>query len=334
MKRQVFLLAAVAAVAAGCTKSETVGTADGKWIRFDNAFVGNATKAVTTLGKDNIKKMYVFGTSTEDPSLFTNTEVRKEGDSWVYSPLVEYKTGETYTFAAYSDGNNKIESGVSWNKDSKQLSISGYTVSDEKQNDLVVSIASNADNLQIENQKVAFAFSHALAKIKFTITSELGDVNPITIREFKVGDNNDMYTNGDLTFTNSDNPTSNWNTKDKTTGQLEATFAEAAQTTEPSESDELVVIPQQIDLLSISFKAKFSGGEEKTINGTISGIEWQAGNCYNYKASITGKQMDVIQFAAPTVSGWNEYTDGRLLFNKDRSPHDIRAAESGIFSGR
>lgn len=314
MKRQVFLLAAVAAVAAGCTKSETVGTADGKWIRFDNAFVGNATKVVTTLDKDNINKMYVFGTSTEDPNLFTNTEVAKEGSSWVYSNLKEWKNGQTYTFAAYSDGNNKIESGVSWNKDTKQLSISGYTVSDDKQNDLVVSIASNANNLRTENQKVAFAFSHALAKIKFTITSELGDADPITITEFKVGSGSDMYTAGDLTFTHNDTPSSNWNITGKTQGQLRATFTEAATTTAPSESDELVVIPQSLfgGLLNISFKAKFSKGEEKTIRGTISGITWQAGNCYNYKASITGKQMDVIQFDAPTVSGWNEYTDGEV----------------------
>ncbi len=312
MKRQVFLLAAVAAVAAGCTKSETVGTADGKWIRFDNAFVGNATKGVEVIDKSSLTTMYVYGTSTSKEDLFLNTEVRKEGDSWVYSPLVEYKNGETYTFAAYSDGNDKIESDVSWNKDSKQLSISGYTVSDEKQNDLVVSIALNANDLQTENQKVAFAFSHALAKIKFTITSELGDANPITISEFKVGDNNDMYTNGDLTFTNSGNPASSWDTEGKTQGQLKATFAEAAQTTDPSESDELVVIPQSLGSLSISFKAKFSEGEEKTITGTISDINWQAGNCYNYKASITGKQMNVIQFDVPTVSGWNEYTDGEV----------------------
>lgn len=312
MKRQVFLLAAVAAVAAGCTKSETVGTADGKWIRFDNAFVGNATKAVMTLDQDNINKMYVFGTSTEDPNLFTNTEVTKEGSSWVYSNLKEWKNGQIYTFAAYSDGNNKIASGVSWNKDTKQLSISGYTVSDDKQNDLVVSIASNADNLQTENQKVAFAFSHALAKIKFTITSELGDENPITISEFKVGSGNDMYTEGDLTFTNSGKPTSDWSIEGKAKKLLKATFAEAAKTTDPSESDELVVIPQTINSLSISFKAKFSEVEEKTINGTILNIDWDAGNCYNYKASITGKQMEVIQFAPPTVSGWNEYTDGEV----------------------
>ena len=311
MKRQVFLLAAVAAVAAGCTKSETVGTADGKWIRFDNAFVGNATKGVEVIDKSSLTTMYVYGTSTSKEDLFLNTEVRKEGDSWVYSPLVEYKSGETYTFAAYSDGNNKIDNNnVSWSNN--QLSITDYSVSDEEQNDLVVSIASNANNLQTENQKVAFAFSHALAKIKFTITSELGDANPITISEFKVGNNNDMHTTGNLTFTNNGNPTSSWDTEDKTTGQLGATFAEAAQTTDPSESDALVVIPQSLGSLSISFKAKFSEGKEKTITGTISDIDWQAGNCYNYKASITGKQMNVIQFAAPTVSGWNEYTDGEV----------------------
>lgn len=310
MKRQVFLLAAVAAVAAGCTKSETVGTADGKWIRFDNAFVGNATKGVEVIDESSLTKMYVYGTSTSNGNLFLNQEVKKEGDSWVYSPLKAWERGQTYTFAAYSDGNNKIDNNVSWSNN--QLSITDYSVSDEKQNDLVVSIASNADGLQTENQKVAFAFSHALAKIKFTITSELGDENPITISGFGVGDNNDMYTNGDLTFTNSDKPTSSWNTEDKTTGQLKATFAEAAKTTDPSESDELVVIPQKINSLSISFKAQFSKGEEKTINGTISNINWQAGNCYNYKASITGKQMKVIQFAPPTVSGWNEYIDGEV----------------------
>lgn len=314
MKHQVFLLAAVAAVAAGCTKSETVGNADGKWIRFDNAFVGNATKAITALDNGTIEKMYVYGTSSSNNSLFSNQEVTKQGDSWVYSPLVEWETGKIYTFAAYSDANKKINDNVSWNSTEKKLSISDYSVSNEKQNDLVVSIASNANNLQTTNEKVAFTFSHALAKIKFTIKSELGDDNPITITAFKVGGNNDMYTTGDLTFTDTDTPTSTWDTQDKTKEQLEASFTEAAQTTVPSVSDELVVIPQKINSLDISFKAKFGEegeeGEEKSIQGTILSVDWKAGNCYNYTASITGKQMDVIQFGVPTVSGWESETPG------------------------
>ena len=311
MKHQVFLLAAVAAVAAGCTKSETVGNADGKWIRFDNAFVGNATKAITALDNGTIEKMYVYGTSSSNSSLFSNQEVIKQGDSWVYSPLVEWETGKTYTFAAYSDANSKINDNVSWNSTEKKLSISDYSVSDEEQNDLVVSIASNANNLQTTNEKVAFTFSHALAKIKFTIKSELGDDNPITITAFKVGVNNDMCTTGDLTFTNSDTPTSTWNTQGKAKGELVANFTETAQTTVPSVSDELVVIPQEIGSLSISFKAKFGEeGEEKNIQGTISSVDWKAGNCYNYTASITGKQMEVIQFGVPTVSDWEPETPG------------------------
>lgn len=313
MKHQVFLLAAVAAVAAGCTKSETVGSADGKWIRFDNAFVGNATKAITALDNEKITKMYVFGTSTSDEDLFQNQEVKRQGDSWVYSPLVEYKSGETYTFAAYSDGNNKINNGVSWNGSEKKLSISDYSVSDEKQNDLVVSIASNVEAVSNSNAKVAFTFSHALAKIKFTIKSELGDDDPITITAFKVGVNHNMCTTGNLTFTNSDTPTSTWDTQDKAKGQLGANFTETAQTTAPSVSDELVVIPQEIGSLSISFKAKFGEeGEEKNIQGTISSVDWEAGNCYNYTASITGKQMDVIQFDVPTVSEWKPEMPGNV----------------------
>lgn len=313
MKHQVFLLAAVAAVAAGCTKSETVGSADGKWIRFDNAFVGNATKAITALDNEKITKMYVFGTSTSDEDLFQNQEVKRQGDSWVYSPLVEYKSGETYTFAAYSDGNNKINNGVSWNGSEKKLSISDYSVSDEKQNDLVVSIASNVEAVSNSNAKVAFTFSHALAKIKFTIKSELGDDDPITITAFKVGVNHNMCTTGNLTFTNSDTPTSTWDTQDKAKEQLGADFTETAQTTAPSVSDELVVIPQEIGSLSISFKAKFGEeGEEKNIQGTISSVDWEAGNCYNYTASITGKQMDVIQFDVPTVSEWKPEMPGNV----------------------
>lgn len=313
MKHQVFLLAAVAVVAAGCTKSETVGSADGKWIRFDNAFVGNATKAITALDNEKITKMYVFGTSTSDEDLFQNQEVKRQGDSWVYSPLVEYKSGETYTFAAYSDGNNKINNGVSWNGSEKKLSISDYSVSDEKQNDLVVSIASNVEAVSNSNAKVAFTFSHALAKIKFTIKSELGDDDPITITAFKVGVNHNMCTTGNLTFTNSDTPTSTWDTQDKAKGQLGANFTETAQTTAPSVSDELVVIPQEIGSLSISFKAKFGEeGEEKNIQGTISSVDWEAGNCYNYTASITGKQMDVIQFDVPTVSEWKPEMPGNV----------------------
>ena len=295
MKR-IYLFAAVTAIAlAACTKTETTNVSGGNLIRFDNAFVGNPTKAsVTDLTKDNISHFYVFGTKDLDNAFFNNVLVKKNGSAWTYEDLKEWVTA-TYKFAAYSNGGTSTDgdqiSNASW--DGSDLTIPNYTVD---QKDLVASISTS--DINSTNSPVEFTFKHTLSMIKFTLKSTLGDGdNAITVSAFKVTGLKDKAT---LTY-----------------GETQVSWTEPADskelsndpitvtTTVPGETDSFVVIPQAVSNMSVSFTATIDGFSPKNLTATISD-EWQPGYRYNYEATITGKNMDVIEFTLKDVTLWDD----------------------------
>ena len=299
MKR-IYLFAAVTAIAlTACTKTETTGVSEGNLIKFDNAFVGNPTKAdVEDLTKNNINHFYVFGTKTGEPQFFNNVQVTRNGSAWTYEDLKQWESS-TYSFAAYSNGGTSTTGdrldNASWSSGS--LTIPDYTVN---QKDLVASISST--DINTTNQAVAFTFAHTLSMIKFTFKSSLGDGdNAVTISNFNVSGLKDKAT---LTYTASG---ASWGTPsdDKTLSNGDDI---TVTTTTPGESDSFVVIPQSVTNMKVSFTATITGLESKTLTATIdnSSDAWKPGYRYNYVATITGEDMDVIEFTLTDITPWDD----------------------------
>ena len=302
------LLGVAVAALASCTQNEVVDIAESNAIKFD-AFVGKTTKAaVTEVGNDNIKAFHVYGTKDGVPGFFDGDEVYESGTAnvWIYDNLKMWETGKTYTFAAYSNGGVKSSastSAVAW--DGTDLTITDYNAGTE-QKDLLVSIASNASTVASQNDPVSFTFSHALALIKFTIKSDLGDDNnAVKISEFKV---TGINSTADLTYSNSNIA---WTGYEVPQDLSSVDFA--TESSKPGVSDSFVVIPGESNVsFEVSFKATIGDGisiPAKTLTATISDQNWTAGYRYNYVATITGSDMDVITFADPQVSPWVDATD-------------------------
>ena len=305
MKKSLFVLGVAVAALASCTQSEVLDIAESNAIKFDNAFVGNTTKAtVEQINTEGIEHFYVMGTKGGS-SFFNNEKVYKQNDLWGYDNLKKWEAG-TYAFAAYSNGgtttqDGKIASGVTFNStDGLQIS---YTVDNNDKRDLIM--AYSTTNIDAANAPIEFTFKHALAMIKFTLKSNLG-TNVISISDFVVKSINNQGTatiknDGVVAWTNQTG-TENFRSVDFTTTQATA-----------GESDELVVVPQSGTSLSVEFTAKVTvaGQEEitKNLKATIATYEWQPGYRYNYTATITGTDMEVIEFSAPTVTEWGGYTD-------------------------
>ena len=100
-----FLLTAAAAamvLALGsCTKTETVNVSDANYIGFDNAFVGNPTKAIGEVKTDNIDHFMVYG-GYQGNQIFSGVKVSKNSNGeWTYSPLQKWEDNQAYKFAAY-----------------------------------------------------------------------------------------------------------------------------------------------------------------------------------------------------------------------------------------
>lgn len=326
MKRILIAILGVAALAA-CTKTEVVSISEGNTIKFDNAFVGNPTKAglptdgqVTTT---NIKHFYVYASAGDAEEVFKKEKVYPLNGVWVYDNLKQWEPNKTYRFAAYTA--YKIESGNAadysitpvFNYTDHTLTINGYVSDDDNQYDLLMALSNqNLNGTDASaNVPVDFTFKHALAMIKFTLKNGLGN-NELAISEFKV---QNINTTGDVTISTPADPAIAWaNLSGNTTAFTCDGFSIPANAT--AESAEFVVIPQSITgEITVTFDVKVTttnaGEITKTLTAKISNPNWVVGNRYNYVATITGTDMDVIEFNPPVVEDWGNYNDPGTDFN-------------------
>ena len=307
MKKILFLAAVTAIALAACTKTETTAVSEGNLIKFDNAFVGNPTKAgLATDNQFGSTKtpdcFYVLGGNEENASLFGNIKVSKSDNSWIYSPVVAWDQSQAgkYKFVAYYTGTEKNDN-ASFTYADKSISISNVTSDQDNQTDVLLAVS---DETLTTNVPISFGFRHALSMIKFTLTSKIGDVQ---ITEFTVSG---LKSTGTVTMTDTD--VISW---DDQSGEAIFTLDEFTATTKGASSNEFVVIPQSGVNLKVTFKAVIDE-IEKTLTADMSNQSYGNSYRYNYTAEITGADMDVIQFNAPVVSDWEDYTDVTIDVDK------------------
>lgn len=167
MKRSLFMLGVAVAALSSCSQSEILEVAEGRAIGF-SSFVNNNTRAAITeiAGTDDLTEYYVYGYHTDNIPVFENVKVNTNGTEYT----AYWEQGKTYNFAAYSDGNSKIDSDISFSSTEDKLTISNYTPDNSK--DLVAAIAEELTCNDPSTQgKVALTFKHLLSQVKFTFTN-------------------------------------------------------------------------------------------------------------------------------------------------------------------
>lgn len=295
---------------AGCSKTEMVEMPDSAVIGFGNAYIGNPiqSRAVSTLTTANIDAFYVYG--GHDNSLtntFDGTKVSKSGGTWSYSPVRYWNAGTTYRFAAYAPEIPDGKGTVGTDDANGRLTFTDYVCDPDNQLDLIYagqSITAQAEN----NSPVSFNFQHLLSMIKFTFKSGFPNDVPVTVSELKVYG---MAAQG--TYNNGWTPDENQAVaegapfEEMVTTTAENTASQATQ----AASANFVVIPQSGGSVTVSFKAAVSldASEVKTKEFTTTLVPaWEAGNCYNYVATITEQNMEVesVTYDDPTVTEWVE----------------------------
>lgn len=310
-----FLLTAAAAamvLALGsCAKTEVTDVPDSRYIGFDNAYIGNPTKGGLPqegqYGSGNgISQFFVFGNTSVDDVVFDDIRVYESNGQWVYDVLKQWQSGATYKFAAYSTNENTPLDNVSFSYDDHQLTIPNFVSDNSSQRDLLV--ATSSEDLNPDNVPVQFTFKHALAMIKFTLQSSLGDNNPIKITGFKV---NNISTKSTLTVSENNGTQISWGAVSETEEFTNSVDMEAI-TTIPAVSDEFVIIPQIVSgNITVSFSVSVDGvtSNPMPLTATIENPTWEEGKRYNYVATITGTDINVIEFAEPIVEDWGTYQD-------------------------
>lgn len=331
MRKSFLMLGMAVAALTSCTQSEVLEIAESRVIGFDS-FVGKHTRTAhkieqTGTQDNDLNKFYVFGKTTQGNTtddLFNQRLCTYNGTGFTYDNPETWALNTTYNFAAYSNGNGQLTSGVTHElvgTTGSKLTFSNYTVGDK---DLLAAINTPYVVNEVSQipQTVALPFQHLLSCVRITITNASQNLylkfGNITINA--IGTDNCTYQ------INNGTKTCVWENTTSTASAASATqkaYTFNAPTTNDgyvapgaSFQDMCFFIPQSNDL---SFSVNIETYEKTTSNGvdtyekkdfTTSTASlkindhavWQPGYQYNYAASVAGT-LHYIRFSA-TVDSW------------------------------
>lgn len=351
MKKILFMLGCAAAVLASCVKSEVIDVADTRVIGFE-PFVNKATKVANQIQQagpkatDNLYQFWVFGYDS-DALLFDGTDKAKLYYSetlqgFTYDDHQIWMLGDTYNFAAYSDGNyaltgtekdENVTSGETLNVSyvkgtssdtyTSRLVFENYTVSE---NDLLAAITRPFTPIQDSDiTPVPFQFQHMLSCVQISIVNSSKDFY------LQVGDINlQAYKTGDCTYSMEETKIIEWTPESKDNYLFSSKFPinEAANENgfiSPGSQANMIcfVLPQSNSNLSANVSlqtyVKEDDGFKKTTeepqtmtanfgipDTIISGHEsWKPGYQYIYKAELSGT-AHYIHFRVESVDNWKK----------------------------
>lgn len=341
--KKIFLIGlTAAAMLASCSNDETVEMAQQKAIGFSNAFVNNGTRSVhdpsfTTL---TLKDFAVYG-FTQSGQIFNGEKVSgTTSTGWSYDNVQYWVPGNTYTFGAiapYSVAGNvsnvKLPTGAA-----KVGMEVAFTNTDADQVDLLHAAPAQITGVTpTYTTPVSMTFNHQLSKVKFSFQNFVGVGYNVKVSNVKI---TDAFKEGTLTVAATGNTWGGQTNKNlelnfgnvvADASTTEASFIANAATLE-SYNEKLMIPMDATATYTVTFTAElYKGGVLLGIyNHTveIKNVEFKLGYCYNFKASLTHKnitgpdELNPIVFNVTGIENWNK-TDVDKDFN-------VPTTQSGI----
>ena len=343
--KKIFLIGlTAAAMLASCSNDETVEMAQQKAIGFSNAFVNNGTRSVVdpSFTTSTLKDFAVYG-FTQNGQIFNGEKVSKGGAAstgWSYDNVQYWVPGNTYTFGAiapYSVAGNVSNVTLPTGATKVGMEVA-FTNTDADQVDLLHAAPAQITGVTpTYTTPVSMTFNHQLSKVKFSFQNSVGVGYNVKVSNVKI---TDAFKDGTLTVAAAGNT---WG--GQTNKNLELNFGNVvanASSTEASaianaatlESyNEKLMIPMGSSAIyTVTFTAKLYKGD--VLLGTynhrveIKNVEFKLGYCYNFKASLTHKnitgpdELNPIVFDVKKVEDWNQAES-----NKDLN---VPTTQSGI----
>lgn len=320
MKKSIYLLGMAVAALSSCSQSDVVEMPENRAIGF-STFVNNNTRAGEVTNA-NFSKFVVYGAYNNTDKwvpVYTNVTVNSsDHTNWTPEKLAYWEIGKPYSFCAYSNGNEVLTSGVTFDAATSKLSFA-YTT--DGTNDLVA--ASNSTiTPSTGEEKVNLTFKHMLSKVKFTFKTDASDDYTMTVTALKI-ENAVTAANG--SFTNG--AVGDWTggTANGIYNYPVTSLADFAAT--GTHSAELYIIPQSNETLmaTVTVKATDGGVMNATKTFTVpvkytpaasdgkgTADKWTEGYAYNYIATINPDdvkdQYKEIKFTT-NVEDWKETND-------------------------
>lgn len=327
--KKIFLIGlTAAAMLASCSNDETVEMAQQKAISFSNAFVNNGTRSIydPSFTTASLSDFAVYG-FTQKGQIFNGEKVSKGGAAstgWSYDNVQYWVPGNTYTFGAiapYSVAGNVSNVTLPTGATKVGMEVA-FTNTDADQVDLLHAAPAQITGVTpTYTTPVSMTFNHQLSKVKFSFQNSVGVGYNVKVSNVKI---TDAFKEGTLTVAAAGNT---WgNQTDKT---LELNFGNVvanASSTEASaianaatlESyNEKLMIPMGSSAkYTVTFTAElFKDNVSLGIYNhrvEIKNVEFKLGYCYDFKASLTHKnitaedELNPIEFAVTKVEDWNK----------------------------
>lgn len=327
--KKIFLIGlTAAAMMASCSNDETVEMAQQKAIGFSNAFVNNGTRSIVdpSFTTENLTDFAVYG-FTQKGQIFNGDKVSKGGTAstgWSYDNVQYWVPGNTYTFGAiapYSVAGHVSDVTLPESATKVEMKVA-FTNTDADQVDLLHAAPTQITGVTASyTAPVSMTFNHQLSKVKFSFQNSVGEGYNVKVSNVKI---TDAYKEGTLTVAAAGNTWSNQT--DKTlelnfgnvvadASSTEASFIANAATLE-SHNEKLMIPMGSSAIYTVTFTAElYKGG---VLLGTynhrveIKNVEFKLGYCYDFKASLTHKnitaedELNPIEFAVTKVEDWNK----------------------------
>lgn len=299
-----------------CTKTETVNVSDANYIGFDNAFVGNPTKAIDEVTADNIDHFMVYG-GYQGNQIFNGVKISKNSNGeWTYSPLRKWEDNQTYKFAAYYPETLTVTPVFDYETGS--LTFTDVVVNNTvNQVDFIYDESGEiSSETSSPRAKVPFTFEHMFSMVQFTIKSGFAEDVAVGISDFKFYGMNSQNTlqNGQWAAT------TQTQILEGDAIDLREGNAQAVAEAPVDYVDNCVVMPQAFEngvvfakftvtLTSTGTSLDNIPENERTaeITAAIPKDTWARGYRYNYIVTIDGQNLDYITFDEPKVSTWEDY---------------------------
>ena len=318
--KKIFTIALAVAAFAACNKSEVVETAPAAAIAFDNAFVNNATKAAD-ITQDNLFDFGVYGfvqANNTEGQIFKNQRVYNQGSAYVYSPAQYWIGGAQYYFTAIAPYTS-----AAWTYTTADAQNGTITLDNAKagaNQDILfayVKPSKTPETITAAPAKVAFAFDHMLARVRFTFSNQFGEGSNI---ELKVTDVviTDAYKTGELAVVNGVVAEA-WTPADKT---LNVAFGNAgsaaiAENGGSAVTEHFYLIPANASY-NVTFNDELIQAGVSVANYERSATltyDMKKGYSYDIKANLNPKntsddgELYPIEFTVDSVDGWESYTN-------------------------
>lgn len=330
--KKIFLIGlTAAAMLASCSNDETVEMAQQKAISFSNAFVNNGTRSIVdpSFTTTSLNDFAVYG-FTQNGQIFDGVKVSKGGAAsteWSYDNVQYWVPGNTYTFGAiapYSVAANV--SGVALPENATKVEMKvAFTNTDADQVDLLHAAPAQIAGTGVTatyTTPVSMTFNHQLSKVKFSFANAVGVDYNVKVKNVKI---TDAYKTGTLTVAAAENTWGGQTDKtlelnfgnvvaDGATADEAAVIANAA--TLESYNEKLMIPMGSSAKYTVTFTAELYKGD--VLLGTynhrveIKNVEFKLGYCYDFKASLTHKnitaedELNPIEFNVTKVEDWNK----------------------------